>query len=173
MRAAVVSLCVVVASAALAGLVSSCSSSGEGSASSAPSSKSAGFPSFTVDGTLALSGRIDLLAMAGAGTSTVGEINLASDGTCYGENEYADIKAGAQVVVADEAGKTLALGTLGGGTSPTDPTGTRTTCTFDIDVPDVPGGEKFYRVTVSSRDAEQYTEAQLKAGLTLSIGTTS
>lgn len=85
--------------------------------------------------------------------------------TCQGGGGYDDIRQGAQVVVSDSAGKTVALGQLGAGSWKRG-----VGCIFLFTVADVPAGEKFYGLEVSHRGRVQYTAAQLAAPVELSIG---
>jgi len=90
---------------------------------------------------------------------------------CAVDGGYADIRAGAQVVVTDDAGKTLALGQLGDGklTLP-DPQewGTRS-CAFPFTV-QAPGGHSFYGVEVTHRGVVRYTAEQVRQPVEMSIG---
>jgi hypothetical protein len=85
--------------------------------------------------------------------------------TCTTGGGFDDIRQDAQVVVTDAAGKTIALGQLGGGSWKRD-----VGCIFLFTVPDVPAGEKFYGIEVSHRGRVQHTAEQLAAPLELSIG---
>lgn len=95
---------------------------------------------------------------------------------CFGAGGAADIAPGAQVVVTDASGRTVAVGKMEMG---------RTTehkryknprydeqCVVPFTVSDVPSGEKFYGIKVGQRPATQETEAEMRAapGLKLSIG---
>ncbi len=73
---------------------------------------------------------------------------------------YGDIKAGTQVVITDEHQTTLGVGQLT----------TAGTCRWTFQVPGVPAGKSFYGVTISHRGTIQYTEAQLRQGVQLSLG---
>lgn len=83
---------------------------------------------------------------------------------CYGTGGYEDIEGGAQVVVSDAAGATLALGKLGAGQS----VGAGE-CRFAIRVT-VPAGKGFYSIAVGRRPPLQYAEADLARPLTLGLG---
>ncbi|MEV0616179.1 hypothetical protein AB0I81_22890 [Nonomuraea sp. NPDC050404] len=85
--------------------------------------------------------------------------------TCRGGGGFDDLREGAQVVVSDAAGKTIALGQLGAGSWKRG-----VGCIFLFTVADVPGGLDFYGVEVSHRGRVQYTAAQLAAPVELSIG---
>jgi hypothetical protein len=115
---------------------------------------------FTVTGTFALHGTPDL----GDGEGQI--LVTDSDSTCAGENGYDDIQDGVEVTISDSSGKTLALGDLEGSTYEA----THHTCRFDIVVDGVPSGRDFYRVEVSHRGEQQYTQADLEAGIALTLG---
>jgi len=100
---------------------------------------------FTVNGDLTLSG---------AGTGKDGSI-------CSGNEMYGDIAQGTQIVVSDEAGTVVAVGTLAEGSSKGQD------CVFPFTVEHVPKMEKFYIVTVSQRGTLTYTADQMKDGLHL------
>ncbi|MEU1720352.1 hypothetical protein [Nonomuraea sp. NPDC005692] len=85
--------------------------------------------------------------------------------TCRGGGGFDDLRQGAQVVVTDAAGTTIALGQLSGGSWKRG-----VGCIFLFTVPDVPGGEKFYGVEISHRGRAQYTAAQIAAPLAMEIG---
>jgi len=107
---------------------------------------------------------VAVLALTGRGFEASGSL-MFSPGCGYaGDGGYSDIRQGAAVTVKDAAGKTLALSQLGAGV----PDGSA--CRFDFTVSDVPAGEKFYGVEVSRRGVVQYTEDQMRAGVTLSLG---
>jgi hypothetical protein len=76
---------------------------------------------------------------------------------CAPDTGYTDLP-GAQVVVTDDAGHTLAVGHLDQGSYRDDE------CSFAFTVAGIPAGRKFYGITVSHRGTLTYTEAQLTAG---------
>lgn len=94
---------------------------------------------------------------------------------CLGIGGYSDISTGAQVVVTDAAGKTIAVGTLGQGSTDNTPSKTSfgsTTykrCVIPFTVAGIPTGEDFYGVQVGHRGAIQQTEAQLRDTSTLAF----
>jgi hypothetical protein len=93
-----------------------------------------------------------------------GSDGISHSGTvCQGTDGYDDIQVGAEVVVSDDSGKTLAIGDLT--TSTYDGS-----CSFTFAVKGVPTGKKFYGVEVTHRGDVQFTEQQLKAGPTLTLG---
>jgi hypothetical protein len=79
----------------------------------------------------------------------------AEVGPCTPSGGYGDI-GGAQVVVSDAAGKTIATGNL-------PPTGriADLRCVFDFEVKGIPGGHDFYGVAISHRGRLQYRREQL------------
>lgn len=79
---------------------------------------------------------------------------------CVAGGGYADIN-GAQVVVTDPAGKTIATSQLPSSGILRDANGFM--CEFAFSV-DVPGGHDFYGIEVSHRGRLQYSEGQLKSG---------
>lgn len=96
-------------------------------------------------------------------TLTDGVLNV--DGVqCAGRGGYDDIRPGAQVVVTDAAGSTIALGELRGGHFE------GTSCVLEFTVRGVPTGQAFYGVEVSHRGRLQYTEIQVREFLRLSLG---
>lgn len=89
-------------------------------------------------------------------------------GTCQGELGYADVAPGAQVVLSDQDGKTLALTSLSNGKVGTGP-GTPS-CVFTFVFAAAPLGHPFYGIAISHRGVIQYDEATLKAGPQLNLG---
>ncbi|MFF7413819.1 hypothetical protein [Streptomyces lydicus] len=79
---------------------------------------------------------------------------------CTGYKGYDDISEGTAVTVYDTSGKLIAKGALGAGTSD-DVSGV---CEFDVRVPDVPKGEKFYQVEVSHRGRISATAEEAEQG---------
>lgn len=114
--------------------------------------KALGHHSFTTRGTISL-------------TSTTGGLG-GLGATCFGRGGYSDLASGAAVDVSDNAGKVIAIGQItGNGTT----VGT-STCVLPFTVSGVPAGKRFYGVTVTHRGVVQFTEAQMKAGVSLTIG---
>ncbi|MFI2764818.1 hypothetical protein ACH5A3_39315 [Streptomyces echinatus] len=99
---------------------------------------------FTLTGTFAL-------------TDSVGS---DGDGGCKGryDSGYDDIAEGTGVTVYGAAGDVVATGELG------DSSQDFTTCTFKVSVPDVPKGEKFYKVEISHRGTLQLTAKEAENG---------
>lgn len=89
--------------------------------------------------------------------------SMVSGGTCAGDGGYSDIRAGAQVVVSDAAGTTVAVGHLGDGSW----IGAHCELPFSVDVP---AGSDFYGLQVASRNVVQYKAGQLNSPVVLSIG---
>ena len=145
-------------------VLAGCSSSTTGSHTSGTSSQVAA-STLTVTGSLALRGRIDFI-----GTGS-GDILIDAQGDCQGEAGFNDITAGAQVVVSDATGKTVALGSLAGGMYDKNATGIDIPCTFPFTVTGVPSGQSFYGVEIEHRGKQQYTAAQLASPVTLTLGT--
>lgn len=121
--------------------------------SSSPSQVAA--TSFTITGSMTLT------------DSDINNPSISSDaaGNCHGTGGYSDLQDGAQVIVTDPAGKTVALGTLGEGVE-----ATVTSCLFPVNVPAVPTGLQFYGVAVTHRGSVQYSPEQLKTGVSLTLG---
>lgn len=90
---------------------------------------------------------------------------------CAVDGGYADIRAGAQVVVTDDGGKTLVLGQLGAGKlrlPDLEHWGTRS-CVFPFSV-QAPGGHDFYGVEVTHRGVVRFTAEQLRRPVEMSLG---
>jgi hypothetical protein len=83
---------------------------------------------------------------------------------CAGQGGYVDIRIGAQVVVTDADEKTVGIGRLDASANK------GLYCEYSFTVRDVPAGLDFYGVEVSKRSRVQYSEEQLRAGVTLSLG---
>src|SRR2546430_16945343 len=76
---------------------------------------------------------------------------------CAPDTGYRDLP-GAEVTVADESGRTLAVANLDQGTFTDD------LCSFAFTVTDVPAGRKFYQVTIG-RSEEHTSELQSQSNL--------
>ena len=84
---------------------------------------------------------------------------------CAPSGGYSDIGDGAEVVVSNAAGHTLAIGSLGTGKK------SLGSCIFPFTVHDVPTGQKFYGVEVTHRGAVQESEKDMERGkVALSLG---
>lgn len=78
---------------------------------------------------------------------------------CEGSGGYDDISEGASVTVYGASGDVIATGNLGNSK-----TITYGTCRFNVAVPDVPRGEKFYKVEVSHRGTVQMSAEEAEGG---------
>jgi hypothetical protein len=92
------------------------------------------------------------------GTFTLNEDATEYDSGCLGTGGYDDIREGAGVTVYGASGDVIATGALG------DSTYSDYTCTYDIAVPDVPKGEKFYKVEISHRGTLQLSAEEAENG---------
>lgn len=93
------------------------------------------------------------------GTFALTEDAVTLDDTCHGTGGYDDIGTGTSVTVYGAKGDVVATGQLGGG----EETGYGA-CDFTVNVPDVPKGEKFYKVEVSHRGTLQLTAEEAENG---------
>lgn len=93
------------------------------------------------------------------GSFTLTEAGRTSTG-CGGryDSGYDDIQEGASVTVYGAKGDVVATGALG------DSSYVDYRCTFKVAVPDVPKGEKFYKVEVSHRGTVQLTAKEAEDG---------
>jgi hypothetical protein len=115
-------------------------------------------PPFTITGTI---------TVEGLGNST----GVEATRTCSGRGGYDDLHQGAQMVVTDQAGATVALGGVVGSTvDPADVVfGSPKKCVLNFRVDGVPAGKGFYGVEVAHRGRAQYTEEQAKAPIALTL----
>jgi len=104
---------------------------------------------------LTVSGTLELASVRDVDTSGT---------SCRGTGGFGDIREGAQVVVTDPAGATLALGSLGVGVAKA-----ASACVFPLAVT-VPAGRKIYGVEVSHHGRVQYEESALSVPLKLELG---
>jgi hypothetical protein len=82
--------------------------------------------------------------------------------SCTGTGGYNDITGGAEVVISDDAGKTLTIVSLTPGTYESS-----TRCQFSF-FANIPAGLGFYGIAVGHRGLVKFTEADMKhPGLTL------
>ncbi|MEV4784023.1 hypothetical protein AB0K53_00965 [Streptomyces tuirus] len=93
------------------------------------------------------------------GTFALTEDAVALGDSCHGTGGYDDIGTGTSVTVYGAKGDVVATGQLGGGKE----TGYGA-CDFTVNVPDVPKGEKFYKVEVSHRGTLQLTAEEAENG---------
>lgn len=135
--------------------ISGCSSGG-----GHPTSKSSS-ARFGIVGVVVLPGAGTTITYKGVGTRclTLGNSPIVPSATAFD-----DVRRGAQVVVTDAAGTTLALGKLGAGVSQAvdDPT-EKYDCRFPFTINGIPGGQSRYGVQVADQDAVRMTAAQMRA----------
>lgn len=119
---------------------------------------------------LAAAGVSGWLLLRGDTISVTGHVEIAGDGfaklaggSCQGDGGYSDIRPGAQVVVTDAGGTTIAIGRLGGGSW----IGSHCELPFEVDVP---GGSDFYGIQIASRNTVQYEADRLSSPIVLTIG---
>lgn len=94
---------------------------------------------------------------------------------CIPKGGYSDIDGGAQVIVSDGSGETVAVGELDEGGLQNGPSGSafyQSVCEYPFTVDDVPARVKFYSVHIgnTNRGEQTYTAAQLKSGIALTLG---
>lgn len=90
--------------------------------------------------------------------------------SCAGMGGFRDLVEGAQVVVTDKVGETVAIGKLATGTvRPDRATGAFNVCEFSFIIADVPELD-FYGVEVSHRGRLQVTSADARRGVQLQLG---
>jgi hypothetical protein len=100
------------------------------------------------------------------------QIGADCQGAALSSRGYPDLVTGAQVVVTDASGKTIAVGQLEGGSVKTDPaTGEPfKVCAMRFNVTGVPRGQGFYGVEVAHRGRVQFDEVKASSEVTLTIG---
>ncbi|WP_331758862.1 hypothetical protein OH782_42465 (plasmid) [Streptomyces sp. NBC_01544] len=110
---------------------------------------------------------VDGKPAAPKGTFTLkGDFTLADGavddgiGGCEGSGGYDDIALGTSVTVYDAAGAVIATSAL----TLSEYDETAGTCTYDVSVPGVPGGEDFYQVEISHRGKIQLSAEEAKSG---------
>jgi hypothetical protein len=112
--------------------------------------------------TFDLSGEITLVNTTGDAYSSDTGAN-----SCAGSGGYDDIAGGTtQVVITDQSGATVGVGHLNSGQVLTGDLG----CDFRFRVASVPAGKSFYKVEVSHRGGIQYTEKEMRAGVSMTLG---
>lgn len=116
-----------------------------------------------VPNTIHVTGRVVL-------SNTSGTAVYADPWGCFGQNDYSDIAQAAQVEITDDVGRILAVGSLDRGVPTFDVDEVPTECTFDLHVDNVPDSATRYLVSIGDRDDTAYTLAQLKAGITITLG---
>jgi hypothetical protein len=110
-------------------------------------------------------------SVTGGLTLGIGDFVWNSDAnSCSGSGGYQDMRAGAQVVVSDAAGATVAVGSINQA-APYVPTGeTRALrCELSFLVENVPADKGFYGVEVAHRGRLQYPENQMRQDLKLTL----
>jgi hypothetical protein len=122
----------------------------------------------TSAGTLKVSGTVTI--GRGGFERAGGDYLGATETSCSATGGYGDIRQGAQVVVSDAEGTTIALGVLGAGAADLEGDGRARSCTWPFTVDGVPTGHAFYGVEVSKRGRIQFTERELGEPLRLSLG---
>lgn len=112
------------------------------------------------------------LVFRGSGFDVTGTLTLTDDKAiwslgmdCQGSRGFDDIREGAQVIVTDADGKTVAVSRLGRGTA-----STSTSCVFPVEIKGVPGGSDFYGITVSHRRGLTYSADEIRQPLQLTLG---
>ncbi|MER5991553.1 hypothetical protein [Streptomyces viridosporus] len=93
------------------------------------------------------------------GTFSLTEDALTFGDACNGTGGYDDISEGTSVTVYGAKGDVIATGQLGD----SEKTGYNS-CDFAVEVPDVPRGERFYKVEVSHRGTVQLTAEEAENG---------
>jgi hypothetical protein len=84
---------------------------------------------------------------------------------CEGRDGFDDVRAGAQVVITDAAGATVAVGHLRDGLASYAVAGDQvlaTACKFLVAIEGVLAGKGFYGVAVTDRGSMAYDEAHLR-----------
>lgn len=99
--------------------------------------------------------------LIGGITLPLANIIVSSPGTCRGTDGFDDIAAGADVVVTDQSGTTIATGALEDGHGESSDGGT--VCKFGFAVTGVPDDKTFYGVAVSYRGVVQFSAQQAKS----------
>lgn len=110
-----------------------------------------------------------LTAVLDDGFTVTGEMHISRNvgnlnARCFGKNGYDDIHEGAQVVVTDSTGATVAVGKLGRGEY------TGGTCTLPFTIDGVPEGSDFYGIEVAHRGELTYSRDDLNEPLRLTLG---
>jgi hypothetical protein len=114
--------------------------------------------SVTVDGK-PVAGPPGTFTLKGDFTLTDGAVDDGIGG-CEGSGGYDDIALGTSVTVYDAAGAVIATSAL----VLSEFDRAAGTCTFDVSVPNVPGGQDFYQVEISHRGKIQLSAAEATSG---------
>lgn len=90
---------------------------------------------------------------------------------CTASDSFSDVARGTQVVVEDQKGTTLGLGSLDPGTlfGHVGQVLLTLQCQFTFTVSNVPSMKAFYKVQVGRRGAQQYTAAQIGRPIHLTL----
>lgn len=147
----------------LATALTSCG--GSDSAADKPATDPTPAPSSNAPAAFNLSGSIAITDPAGF----YADGNYAGAG-CTGDSGFDDVQAGAQVVIRDSAGKQVALGELGPGSTTGKLSAIDTTCEFTLLVFDIPEGDDIYTVEVSHRGEISFTRDEGESGLHMTLG---
>ena len=118
-----------------------------------------------------LTGYLNLAQQQGTGYSNY-TIPTGSDISCDGLGGYSDVRAGAQLVVKDEAGKVIGSGTLDQGQLSIDFLGAGAICAFPFKVTGLPKVEQ-YQLGMGNRGSITYSFADLETAkwdVTLTLG---
>ncbi len=140
---------------------SSNSSNSADSADSADSTPAASPTIATTPSTFPLKGQ---LTIGPTNTLRLGSVTM---GDCAGSGGLIDLHDGTPVVVQDEAGTILATTVTASEYERLGPKFGQCHLTFSVDVP---GGQKFYQVSIGGRDPYVATLDEALAGLILNIG---
>jgi hypothetical protein len=148
----------VVVLAALAAI--GCGGSGNSSVGASPTASSALTVRGSVNVPVSLSGMLGLP-----------EEQYFEGGPCVTDDGYDDLTEGTQVVVADDQGETLALGTLRAAVLRAGPEGglSEAKCEFGFVVSGVSASEDFYTVSVGRRGGQKYSRGQVAQPLSLTL----
>lgn len=142
------------ATAVLAITLTSCSGS-SGSSSLIPS----------VDTSIHVRGALILDDQDSARAAALNGANRTTAG-CAGLGGYDDIAVGGEVVISNDAGKTLAITQLKGGYVVD---ANATECKFSFSAK-IPGTGKFYGIAIGHRNTVKFSRAEMKSGPTLTLG---
>jgi hypothetical protein len=108
-------------------------------------------------------GGADTLTASGTFRVTDG-LSRTEGAVCFVSGVFPDIATGTAVIITDASATTVAIGALSAGT------GDSNVCVFRFAVPNVPAGKGFYGVEVASRGRVQFTEAEMRSGVRLTLG---
>jgi hypothetical protein len=129
------------------------------------SSSSSGGGKKTSASAIEVSGKVTLADMPSARAAALNGANASTPG-CKGLGAYSAVAPGGDVVIANDSGKTLTIAHLAGGFVADDDA---TMCSFTFTA-SVPAGAGFYSIAVGGQPAKKLSEADMKAGPTLTVG---